>query len=238
MDYTLAESPDNHLVDFYRLLPPLWFCRYHRGHFHSRLGDIVAVVAIWCFSASSRTYSNVLRFSSFVDIMRIFASLTAAYVSLIFLQPFVRRAFLTSDLHFPQYPFHVLYHQLLRHVLLSYPCENRFRHLEFRPLPAVRMCFIYGAKEAGVNIPKTLHCEPSHHYLLRGFIADEPELVNKVIMGVRVFANDDTLLDQLNSRGIQTVIVSPAKMDDLKNLTWLIVFFSSQHQAYYRLSVE
>ena len=71
--------------------------------------------------------------------------------------------------------------------------------------------FIYGAKEAGVNIAKALRVNLRNHYRLRGFIADEPELINKVMMGVRVFPNDDTLIDVLNDRDVQTIIISPAK---------------------------
>lgn len=35
-------------------------------------------------------------------------------------------------------------------------------------------------------------------------------------MGVRVFPNDDTLIDVLNDRDVQTIIISPAKMEELK----------------------
>ena len=76
--------------------------------------------------------------------------------------------------------------------------------------------FIYGAKEAGVNIAKALRVNLRNHYRLRGFIADEPELINKVMMGVKVFANDETLIDVLNDRDVHTIIISPAKMEELK----------------------
>lgn len=76
--------------------------------------------------------------------------------------------------------------------------------------------FIYGAKEAGVNIAKALRVNLRNHYRLRGFIADEPELINKVMMGVKVFPNDETLIDVLNDRDVHTIIISPAKMEELK----------------------
>ena len=44
-----------------------------------------SVAANLIFFRVFRTYSNVLRFSSFVDIMRIFAALTSAYLLLIVL---------------------------------------------------------------------------------------------------------------------------------------------------------
>ena len=76
--------------------------------------------------------------------------------------------------------------------------------------------FIYGAKEAGVNIAKALRVNLRNHYRLRGFIADEPELINKVMMGVKVFPNDESLIDVLNDRDVHTIIISPAKMEELK----------------------
>lgn len=77
--------------------------------------------------------------------------------------------------------------------------------------------FIYGAKEAGVNIAKALRVSLRNHYRLRGFIADEPELINKVMMGVKVFPNDDTLIENLDDRDVHTIIISPAKMEALKH---------------------
>ena len=176
---------------------------------------LFAVAANLIFFRIFRTYSNVLRFSSFVDIMRIFASLTAAYASLMFLS-----LLLESVLDRKPASIGILFMS----YIISFAIMSGSRILVKTIFETVNFdrshcahVFIYGAKEAGVNIAKTLRVNLRHHYLLRGFIADEPELVNKVIMGVRVFPNDDTLIDQLNSRGIQTVIVSPAKMDALKN---------------------
>lgn len=76
--------------------------------------------------------------------------------------------------------------------------------------------FIYGAKEAGVNIAKALRVNLRNHYRLRGFIADEPELIGKVMMGVKVYPNDENIIDVLNERRAHTLIISPAKMEELK----------------------
>ena len=177
---------------------------------------IVWVVAVnLIFFRIFRTYSNVLRFSSFVDIMRIFASLTAAYASLMLLN-----LLLEGFLDWKPASLGILFMSyIISFAIMS--CSRILVKMVFDTLNFDRShcahVFIYGAKEAGVNIAKTLRANLRHHYLLRGFIADEAELINKVIMGVRVFPNDENLIDHLNSRGIQTVIISPAKMDDLKN---------------------
>lgn len=162
-----------------------------------------------------RTYSNVLRFSSFVDIMRIFASLTAAYALLILLsiifESILDKKLASVGILFMAY--------IVSFAMMS--CSRILVKTVFDTLNFDRShsadVFIYGAKEAGVNIAKTLRANLRHHYRLRGFIADEPELINKVIMGVCVFPNDGALIENLESRGAHTVIISPAKMDDFKN---------------------
>lgn len=173
------------------------------------------VAANLIFFRIFRTYSNVLRFSSFVDIMRIFASLTAAYALLMLFgllsESLFDKRIVSIGILFMSYVISFAVMSCSRILV-----KTIFDTLNFDRSHCAHV-FIYGVKEAGVNIAKTLGANLRHHYLLRGFIADEPELVNKVIMGVRVFANDDTLIEHLNSRDIHTVIVSPAKMDDLKN---------------------
>lgn len=161
-----------------------------------------------------RTYSNVLRFSSFVDIMRIFVSLTAAYALLMVLcvlaESVLDKKPASVGILFMSYIISFAIMSCSRILV-----KTVFDTLNFDSSYSANV-FIYGAKEAGVNIAKTLRTNLRHHYRLRGFIADERELINKVIMGVRVFPNDDTLMDNLSSRGVHTIIISPAKMEDLK----------------------
>ena len=161
-----------------------------------------------------RTYSNVLRFSSFVDIMRIFVSLTVSYALLM-----ITSVLTESYLEFNLAPVSVLFMSYIISFAMM-ACsrvvvKTFFEALNFDGTHSANV-FIYSAKEAGVNIAKALRVNLRNHYRLRGFIADEPELINKVMMGVKVFPNDDTLIDVLNDRDVQTIIISPAKMEELK----------------------
>ena len=172
------------------------------------------VVVNLIFFRVFRTYSNVLRFSSFVDIMRIFVSLTVSYALLM-----ITSVLTESYLEFNLAPVSVLFMSYIISFAMV-ACsrvivKTFFEALNFDGTHSVNV-FIYGAKEAGVNIAKALRVNLRNHYRLRGFIADEPELINKVMMGVRVFPNDDTLIDVLNDRDVQTIIISPAKMEELK----------------------
>ena len=161
-----------------------------------------------------RTYSNVLRFSSFIDIMRIFVSLTVSYALLM-----ISSVLLASYLDIRLAPVSVLFMAyIISFAIMS--CSRIvvkmfYELLNFDGSHSANV-FIYGAKEAGVNIAKALRVNLRNHYRLRGFIANEPELINKVMMGVKVFPNDESLIDVLNDRDVHTIIISPAKMEELK----------------------
>ena len=172
------------------------------------------VVVNLVFFRVFRTYSNVLRFSSFVDIMRVFVSLTVAYALLMSASVLTGNGF-GSYLAPPSVLFMSYVISFAMMACFRIIVKTAFEALNFDSSHSANV-FIYGAREAGVNIAKTLRVNLRNHYRLRGFIADEPELVNKVMMGVRVFPNDDALIDILSDRDVQTIIISPAKMEELK----------------------
>ena len=177
---------------------------------------IVCTVAVnLIFFRAFRTYSNVLRFSSFVDIMRIFVALTVSY-ALLLIASIVVKSFTNINVA----PITVLFMSYIISFAMM-ACSRIvvkifFEALNFDGSRSANV-FIYGAKEAGVNIAKALRVSLRNHYRLRGFIADEPELINKVMMGVKVFPNDDTLIENLDDRDVHTIIISPAKMEVLKH---------------------
>ena len=175
---------------------------------------IWSVVVNLIFFRVFRTYSNVLRFSSFIDIIRIFVALTVSYVLLMLFSVLV-------DDNMPGMiaPVSVLFMAYVSSFAMM-ACsrvivKTFFELINFDGRHSVNV-FIYGAKEAGVNIAKALRVNLRNHYRLRGFIADEPELIGKVMMGVKVYPNDENIIDVLNERRAHTLIISPAKMEELK----------------------
>lgn len=161
-----------------------------------------------------RTYSSVLRLSSFVDIARIFVALFVSYTT-VALACMV--APLVTDIRLA--PVNVI----LMAFIINFALMASSRVIVKMMFETIKAggssqtnIFIYGAKEAGVNIAKSLRVSMRERYRLRGFIADEPDLYDKLIMGVRVFPNDENLFDILAQKGVKTVIVSPAKRNELK----------------------
>lgn len=161
-----------------------------------------------------RTYSNVLRFSSFVDVLNVFVSLSFSYGILIVFAFLLRVCFgiklMSVTILFIAYVLNFAMMAFSRMAVKTF-----FEMMNFDRSHSANV-FIYGAREAGVNIAKAIRVNLRNHYRLRGFVADEPELINKVIMKVRVYPNDESLLQNMDEHGVQTMIVSPAKMDELK----------------------
>ena len=172
------------------------------------------VVVNLIFFRVFRTYSNVLRFSSFVDIMRIFVSLTVSYALLM-----ITSVLTESYLEFNLAPVSVLFMSYIISFAMM-ACsrvivKTFFEALNFEA-PIVPMCSFTVPRKPGSTLPR--HCVSicATTTVCADSLRTKPELINKVMMGVRVFPNDDTLIDVLNDRDVQTIIISPAKMEELK----------------------
>ena len=171
---------------------------------------LIAIVFFKLF----RTYSGVLRYSSFVDIMRLFVALSCIYVTLIIL------SILTQEIGYNIFPpFSVLFMAFILNfglvAVVRMVIKVLYDSMNFDGRHSVNV-FIYGAKEAGVSIAKSVRVSFRNRYRLKGFIADEPELIGKELMGVKVYPNDEYLIDKLREKDVEVIIVSPAKMDALK----------------------
>ncbi|MBO7602523.1 MAG: polysaccharide biosynthesis protein [Bacteroidaceae bacterium] len=161
------------------------------------------------------TYANIIRYSSFVDIMRIFVSLTVSFMLLVVTS-------IASEIGFDYefIPISILF--------ISYV-------FSFAALAGMRVCikvmyefinfddkhgtnvFIFGTREYGVDIAKSIRSKSHYKYRLKGFISSDPVFYNKVIMGVKVYPFDDEdLMNLLEEKNTNAVIVTPYNMDKLK----------------------
>lgn len=161
-----------------------------------------------------KTFSGILRFSSFSDLMRIVHALFLGYF-------FSYLLFFFLKIHFDEV-FH-----LTNIMLLSIFLVNMFLMVFSRILVKEvydvimgsgvknENIFVYGTKQTGVSIAKALRGNSEFNYQVVGFISDERNMIGKVLMGVTIHANDDHLLDVLASKNVKTIIVSPQKMEEI-----------------------
>ena len=177
---------------------------------------IVVIPFALVFFRVFRTYANILRLSSFVDVMHLFVALTLTYgCSLIVtvLWPAMFGYHLTGIpilliAYIVSFMFLAISRMFIK-MLYDYFNLNRSPQRQLNT-------YIYGTI-TGVDIAKSIRTEKDNRFRLVGFVADDPAIVGKVMMGVKVIRNDENLMDQLHRDHVQAMIVSPAKAKVLKN---------------------
>jgi FlaA1/EpsC-like NDP-sugar epimerase len=167
-----------------------------------------------------RTFSGILRFSAFTDLLRIVYSLTLGYgLSYILLKTFSFRhpSFgISGTLFFSTYVLNMMLMAFSRVVIKEFyeyiTCQSK----------SSDNVFIYGTKDGGISIARSLNGNPEFNYRVAGFISDEVPMIGKTLMGVNVYANDDRLFDVMEKKGvkkeIEELIQLSYEYDDMKTV--------------------
>ena len=160
-----------------------------------------------------RTYSNILRLSSFVDVMHIFVASSLAFfccVGITLLWPVIFGTQLTSVpvliISFLVSFVILATSRMIIKMLFDYYKQNK---------QSMQNTFIYGTT-TGIDIAKALRTEVDNRFRIVGFVSDDPDVVGKVMMGVNVYPNDANLPELIQRDRVTAIIVSPAKAELLK----------------------
>ena len=173
---------------------------------------ILALLSI-VFFRLFRTYANILRYSSFVDIMHLFVALTVTYgIALVisWVWPVEAPTFASTGVLLISYA--ISFNLLAISRMAVKMLNDHFSQSQKKELLNT---YIYGTN-TGIDIAKALRSEDDNRFRIVGFVADDPDVIGKVMMGVNVYANDETLIDHIQRDKVDAVIVSPAKADILK----------------------
>lgn len=174
------------------------------------------------FFVSFRTFSGILRFSSFTDLMRIFYALVMGYLLTFIAVQVIKRfdpEFAASNVTFIAIFFLNMFLMIFSRILV----KETYESITGRSVKPVNV-FIYGTKQAGISVAKALKGNSEFNYRVMGFISDEHHMIGKQLMGVTIHANDDNLFRILETKDVKTIIVSPQKMEEIKNSNLLVNF--------------
>lgn len=174
------------------------------------------------FFIAFRTCRGILRFSSFTDLMRITYSLVLGYL-LTYIAVWVIKRF-DPDFSAGNMTFIAIF--FLNIFLMTFSrilVKEAYESLTGSTVKSVNV-FIYGTKQVGISVAKALKGNSEFNYRVQGFISDEKHMIGKQLMGVTIYANDDNLFRTLETRNVKTVIVSPQKMEEIKNSNLLVNF--------------
>ncbi|SFL23741.1 NDP-sugar epimerase, includes UDP-GlcNAc-inverting 4,6-dehydratase FlaA1 and capsular polysaccharide biosynthesis protein EpsC [Porphyromonadaceae bacterium KH3CP3RA] len=169
-----------------------------------------------------RTFSGILRFSSFSDLMRITYALMLGYgftyLGIIILKRY-HPGFYLDDITFISVFFLNTFLMIFSRILT----KEVYEFITGRDVKPVNV-FIYGTKEAGISVAKALKGNSEFNYRVLGFISDESQMVGKELMGITIHANNENIFRTMESKDVKTVIVSPQQMEEIKNADLLSNF--------------
>lgn len=166
-----------------------------------------------------RTYSGVIRYSSFIDLLHVGLAVLVGSLMIA-----VCKYVLGSD----SWLFPVRLKDLLLAAFLSmmlmwalrvvvkYLYDVMVNRGHTRPI------FIYGVKEGGVSLAKSLRNAPKRDYYVDGFLCDEKDMSGHILMGARVYFNDEKAVEVMKARKVRTLLVSPLLTDSLRNNTEMV----------------
>lgn len=162
-----------------------------------------------------RTYSGIIRYSSFVDLQRV------ALAMLLSLG-------IAEIMHYVVYHWDLEFVRLEGRQIAAMYLVATIGMMAFRILTKSvydvlfntdkgKRTLIYGVKDGGVGLAKIIRSERPCRFLLKGFIAHDPSIKGRILMGTKIFVVDDHLADRIRELNIQAVLVSPLQNERFRN---------------------
>lgn len=160
-----------------------------------------------------RTYSGVIRFSSFVDLRRIGLAMIFGLAVDILLNGVLREQSWLIDVSAEGFVKTAMLAMLLMWTMRIWvkSVYDATIHAE-----RTERVFIYGVRAGGAALAKSINTDPRSPYVVSGFVTDGKDMVGKRLLNVEVYANDENLIDVMKSKGASSLVVSPLKADDLR----------------------
>ena len=178
---------------------------------------LLYVAISWIGAKLFNTYLGVVRYSSFVDLMKIgYANLVsiviAVVVSLVFDHYGVDQlSALTQTETVVTFLISTLLMGTLRIIVKTL---HDITHTKNEPLTRV---LIYGAMSGGIGLAKNIRTQKPSKYELCGFISHDKRASHMTLLGEKVYNVEDDITSVLESEKIQAVLVSPLRLDDFRN---------------------
>jgi len=169
----------------------------------------------WIGARCFRTYSGVVRYSSFVDLVKV---AKANAVSLVIAIPL---SLLFKYLWIPQLSALMIL-ETVAAFLLATAFQWAMRVVvktifDIANSDALAMpVLIYGAITGGVGVAKSIRAQNPARYDLRGFITHEHRIKGMELMGVPVYTLEQDIAAVVRKEGIQGVIVSPLRVEEFR----------------------
>ena len=207
------------VIVFLSAIITYWFANRTQVTFEHRIALEVtaAVYALlsWVGAWLFKTYRGVLRYSSFVDLLKL-GYANAVSLALALVVSFLAR-WQGWEMLSALPPVHTIITFALATTLMwamRVLVKSMFdaANSDSQAMPVL----IYGALTGGIGLAKSIRSQNPVKYELRGFITHEHRIKDMKLMGVKVYTLDDDIAAIIRRERIKAVLVSPLRNNEFR----------------------
>ena len=162
------------------------------------------------------TYSGFMRYSSFVDLMRVVYGNTVSVVLVLLADQILNYYYVDYFVNFSTtcicltYLFATLFMWGLRVFVRT------LFDVAFSNSRALRV-LIYGVVSDGVGIAKSIRTQRPRRFVVKGFVSQGKNTKHLEVMGEKVYSADEDIATIIKENDIEGVLVSPSRVKDFRN---------------------
>ena len=162
------------------------------------------------------TYSGFMRYSSFVDLMRVVYGNTVSLVLVLLADQILNYYYVDYFVNFSTTCIFLTY---LFATLIMWGLRVFVRTLfdvAFSNSRALRV-LIYGVVSDGVGIAKSIRTQRPRRFVVKGFVSQGKNTKHLEVMGEKVYSADQDIATIIKENDIEGVLVSPSRVKDFRN---------------------
>ena len=183
--------------------------------------DVVYTALVYAFislvgAKIFRTYSGVVRYSSFVDLLNVGYASIVSIVLAVVLSEILQRYGVTEIAALTQTETVVAFVIATLAMWAVRVVVKSLYDVAFNDKRTLRV-LIYGALSGGVGLAKNIRTQRPRKFTLCGFISHDKRAKHMQLMGQNVYNVDDDLAAIVKAKHIEGILVSPLRVSEFRN---------------------
>ena len=158
------------------------------------------------------TYSGILRYSSFSDLLRVMGALAIGFVLSAIYYFIVKTYVLQTEVN---WYFGIQVFALSVGLMWSMRIlVKNIYDTSFNSSNAPNI-LIYGTRLGGIGLAKSIRSEHPTPYIIKGFVSRDEKMEGRFLFGVRVYNDNDKLFEAIEHYHIKMMLVSPLRTKEV-----------------------
>ena len=175
---------------------------------------VLSTVISLFFFLIFKTFSRIIRFSSFMDVLRVFLAVTCSNILLIGINglgvAFFQAGIFSYTGFFLNFVLSFLLMFLFRmSIRLIYDYFRNAKMTEIKNIPLL----IYSVTDSTVSLANMMKSNPTSPYRVVGFLTSDGRAVDKMIMGSPVYSNRMQYSKIIKKTGARTLLINPTELE-------------------------